>query len=164
VTGNHHQASGVEETRSSARDLVRDRPELVARTAEELRAGAEADRVAGTPRGKAYVRRLQALLVERPELGVAAATELGLDHIAEDLLGGTAVEGIPGIGPDGAALTSTPRDRTRRWGKIILAVSTVLLLVEAVTADSLPSIALYLWTGIGLGLFFVGIYLIMVRD
>ena len=136
----------------------------MARTVEDLRTGAEADRQAGTPRGRAYVRRLQALLVERPELGMAAATGLGLDHIAEDLLNGTAVEGVPGIGPDGVALTSTPRDRTRRWGKIILVVSTALLLVEAVTADSVASVLLYLWTALGLGLFFVGIYLIMVRD
>lgn len=164
MTGDHDRVVGVEGTVSSARQLARDQPELVVRTAEDLRSGAEADRQAGTPRGKAYVRRLQALLVERPELGMAAATELGLDHIAEDLLNGTAVEGIPGIGPDGAALTSTPRDQTRRWGKVILIVSTVLLLVEAVTADSLASVLLYIWTALGLGLFFVGIYLIMVRD
>ncbi len=164
MTGDHERPPGIEGTSSSARELAHRQPELVARTAEDLRAGAEADRVAGTPRGRAYVRRIQVLLIERPELGMAVATSLGLDHIAEDLLNGTAVEGVPGIGPDGVVLSSTPRDATRRWGKTILVVSTVLLLVEAVTADALASVLLYLWTAIGLGLFFVGIYLIMIRD
>ena len=47
---------------------------------------ADDDHAAGVPRGKAYVRRLQESLVEQPELGIAVARSLGLEHIAEDLL------------------------------------------------------------------------------
>jgi hypothetical protein len=149
---------------ASARQLESDDPGLVARTAVELRAGADQDHAAGVPRGKAYVRRLQESVVEYPELGIAAARSLGLEHIAEDLLHGMTVEGVAGIGPDGSALAQTPRQRTRRRGKLILAVSALALLVEAVIADGLPSILLYVWTAIGLGLFFVGGYLIMLRE
>jgi hypothetical protein len=164
MTDHDAQPLRVEAVWAAARQLESDDPGLVARTATELRARADQDHAAGAPRGKAYVRRLQASVVERPELGVAVARSLGLEHIAEDLLYGTTVEGVAGIGPDGAALPQTRRQRTRRRGKLILAVSALLLLIEAVIADGLPSILLYLWTAVGLGLFFVGGYLVMLRE
>jgi hypothetical protein len=164
VTDEQERALRVEGTFASARELERDQPDLVVHAAEELRSAAETDRAAGTPRGRAYVRRIQELVVERPELGMAVATSLGLEHIAADLLQGTSVEGVPGIGPDGVALTSTPRGRTRRWGKTLLMASIVLLLVEAVTADALASVLLYGWTAVALALFFLGLYLIMLRE
>lgn len=164
MTDDRQRALRVEGTFASARELEREEPDLVLRTAEELRSGAETDRAAGTPRGRAYVRRIQELVVERPELGIAVATSLGLEHIAADLLEGTSVEGVPGIGPDGAALSSTPRDKTRRWGKTLVIASIVLLLVEAVTADALASVLLYVWTAVALALFFVGVYLVMLRE
>ena len=43
-------------------------------------------------------------------------------------------------------------------------MSTVLLLVEAVIADGIPSALLYAWTAIGLGVFFVGGYSIMLKE
>jgi hypothetical protein len=149
---------------SSARQLESDDPGVVARAAAELRAGADHDHAAGVPRGKAYVRRLQESLVERPELGIAAARSLGLEHIAEDLLHGMTVEGVAGIGSDGYPLPKTRRQRTRRRGKLILALSAVALLIEAVIADGLSSILLYVWTALALGLFFFGGYLIMLRE
>ena len=149
---------------SSARQLESEDPGLVARAAAELQAGSDHDHAAGVPRGKAYVRRLQESLVERPELGVAAARSLGLEHIAEDLLHGMTVEGVAGIGSDGSPLPQTRRQRTRRRGKLILALSAVALLIEAVIADGLPSILLYVWTALALGLFFFGGYLIMLRE
>jgi len=154
----------VEAVWAAARQLESDDPGLVARTATELRDGAGRDHAAGVPRGKAYVRRLQESVVERPELGVAVARSLGLEHIAEDLLHGVTVEGVAGIGPDGTALPQTRRQRTRRRGKLILAISALILLIEAVIADGLPSIVLYLWTAVGLVLFFVGGYLVMLRE
>ncbi len=146
-----------------ARLLAHDEPELVLRAADQLRASAEDDHLGGTPRGKAYVLRLQKLIVERPALGVAVARSLGLEHIAQDLLEGRSVDGVPGIGPDGSVMV-TGRHRTRRRGKVLLAVSALVLLVEAVTADALPSALLYVWTAVGLGLFFVGGYLVMLRE
>ena len=110
MTADGERALRMDETVSSARRLERDQPELVLLAAEELRSGAEADRLAGTPRGRATVRRIQELAVERPDLGLAVARSLGLEHIAEELLEGRSVEGVPGIGPDGTALGSTPRD------------------------------------------------------
>jgi hypothetical protein len=154
----------IETLWSSARQLESDDPDLVARTAVKLRTGADRDHAAGVPRGKAYVRRLQEALIEGPELGIAVARSLGLEHIAEDLLRGMTVEGVAGIGPDGSALPQTRRQRTRRRGMLILAISALVLLIEAVIADGLPSILLYLWTALGLGLFFVGGYLVMLRE
>ncbi len=164
MTDDGSRTPGLEGRLESARELERDQSELVSRVAEGVRAGAEADRRAGTPRGRAYVRRIQELVVDDPQLGLAVAASLGLEHIAADLLEGTSVEGVPGIGPDGMALSSTPRDRTRRWGKVLLVAATVLLLVEAVTADALASMLLYAWTAVGLALFFVGVYLVMLRE
>ena len=56
------------------------------------------------------------------------------------------------------------RHQTRRRGKYILAVSAILLLVEAVVADGLASVLVYIWTAVALGLFFVGGYLVMLRE
>ena len=139
-------------------------PELVERTARATTDAAEDDLRHGVPRGRAYVRRIQELTVERPDLGVAVARALGLEHLAEDLLAGMPVEGVAGIGPDGRALVPDRRYRTRRRGKRLLVVSSVLLLVEAVLADGLASALLYAWTAVGLVLFFVGGYLVMLRE
>jgi hypothetical protein len=46
----------------------------------------------------------------------------------------------------------------------MVAISAVLLLVEAVIADGIPSLLLYAWTAIALGLFFVGGYCIMLKE
>ena len=164
MTDHDEQPRSIEALWSSALRLESDDPGLVARAAVELRAGADHDHASGVPRGKAYVRRLQESLVEGPELGIAVARSLGLEHIAEDLLHGTTVEGVAGIGPDGSALPQTRRQRTRRRGMLILALSALVLLIEAVIADGLPSILLYVWTALGLGLFFVGGYLVLLRE
>jgi hypothetical protein len=157
-------AEGIEGTRFAARKLLDHDPDSVARSVDRLRGAADADRDRGTPRGKAYVRRLQELLIERPELGLAVAESIGLAHIAEDLLAGVTVDGVEGIGADGTALAPSRRTASRRRGRWIILVSAGLLLLEAVTADSLPSALLYGWTAIGLGLFFVGGYLVLNRD
>jgi hypothetical protein len=163
LTAEQQRPLNDEKPANSRRALADDDPELVLRTAAQLRTTAEDDHRGGTPRGKAYVRRLQQLIIERPVLGVAVARSLGLEHIAEDLLEGRSVDGVPGIGPDGSVL-KTRRHRTRWRGKVLLAVSALLLLVEAVTADALPSAVLYAWTAVGLGVFFVGGYLVMLRE
>ncbi len=155
---------GDEESHTSAERLERDDPALVARTAAELRAAAEGDHRGGAPRGRAYVRRIQELTVERPDLGIAVARALGLEHIVEELLDGVSVDGVPGIGPDGMALPATRQHRTRRRGAVILGISAAVLLVEAVTADSVPSVVLYLWTAVGLVLFGIGGVFVLVRD
>ena len=72
------------------------------------------------------------------------ARALGLVHIVEDLLAGSTVEGVSGIGPDGTVLPPSRRQRTRRRGKLILAASAVVLLVEAVIAGGVSSVLLYL--------------------
>ena len=43
-------------------------------------------------------------------------------------------------------------------------VKALLLLIEAVIADGIPSPLLYAWTVIALGLFFVGGYCIMLKE
>jgi hypothetical protein len=154
----------VEDKFVSAQKLEQAEPELIGSAAEELRVAAEADHKSGVPRGKAYVRRIQELAIRRPELGIAVSRVLGLEHIVEELLSGISVEGVPGIGPDGSALPPTHRHRTRRRGAFILGISAIVLLVEAITADGLASIVLYAWTAVGLGLFFVGGYLVMLRE
>jgi hypothetical protein len=40
----------------------------------------------------------------------------------------------------------------------------VVLLVEAVIAGGVSSVLLYLWTAVGLALFFLGLYLIMLGE
>jgi len=154
----------VEVIRAGAERLARSSPEVVSGAVDQLKELAEGDHRAGTPRGRAYIGRLQVLLIERPELGVAVARSLGLEHIADDLLEGTPVEGVPGIGPDGRALAPSPRHRTRRRGALVLGLAAVVLLIEAVTADALASGLLYAWTAVGLALFFVGGYLVLLRE
>lgn len=149
---------------AAADALEHDDPDLVARTADELRRGAEGDVHGRLTRSKAYVRRLQALAVERPELAIAVGRRLNLGHIVEELLDGRTVEGVAGISPEGTVLSRTPRHRLRTRGKWMLAVSGLVLLVEAVVADGIPSALLYGWTAIGLALFFVGGYFVMLRE
>ncbi len=149
---------------AAARALEHDDPELVARTADDLRAAAEGDVQGRLSRSRAYVRRLQALAEERPDLAIAVGRRLDLAHIVEDLLDGQTVDGVPGIGPDGRVLAPTARHRLRRRGKLLLVLSAVVLLIEAVIADGIPSILLYLWTAVGLVLFFLGGYLVMLKE
>jgi type IV secretory pathway TrbD component len=89
---------------------------------------------------------------------------LHLEHIVEDLLAGMTVEGVPGIGADGAELAPTRRHRARRRGALLLGASGLVLLAEAVVAGGLAAGLLYAWTAVGLGLFFVGGYLVMLRE
>jgi len=149
---------------AEATQLEHDDAELVARVADQLRAGAAADLVGGVPRGRANVRRLQAMTIERPALGIAVARALHLEHIVEDLLAGMTVEGVPGISADGAELAPTGRHRARRRGALMLGASGLVLLAEAVAAGGLAAGLLYAWTAVGLGLFFVGGYLVMLRE
>jgi len=152
-------------TVSAAADaLERDDPELVTETAEALARGAESDVHGRLTRSRAYVRRLQDLAVERPELALAVGRVLNLEHIVEDLLAGSMVEGVAGIGPDGSVLERTARHRLRTRGNWMVAISAVVLLVEAVIADGIPSVLLYVWTAVGLVLFMVGGYFIMLRE
>lgn len=155
---------GHEETLRAAQRLEEDQPDFVARSTEELRVAADGDHRGGVPRGRAYVRRIQELIIERPELGIAVARAMGLGHIAHELIEGVSVDGVPGIGPDGAALAPTRQHRTRRRGAVILAVAALVLLIEAVTADSVPSVVLYVWTAVGLVLFGVGGVFALVQE
>ena len=154
----------ITEWTASAHRLETDDPTLVSGAAADLRAAADDDHTRGAPRGKAYIRRLQELTVDHPELGIAVARQLGLEHIVEDLLDGVSVEGVPGIGPDGRPLSPTSRHRTRRRGGWLLALSALALLLEAILAGSVASVLLYIWTAVGLGLFFVGGYLVMLKE
>jgi len=52
--------------------------------------------------------------------------------------------------------------RTR--GAWMVAISAVVLLVEAVIADGIPSVLLYVWTAVGLVLFMVGGYFILLKE
>lgn len=149
---------------AAAQRLEQDEPELVRRVADELRVAADEDHRRGAPRGKAYVRRLQELAIDHPELAIAVGRALGLEHIVTDLLDGVSVEGVAGIGSDGAAQRPTRRHQARRRGIVIIALSALILLVEAVTADALSSPVLYVSTAIGLSLFFVGCYLVTLRE
>ena len=154
----------ISEWTASAQRLEKDDPARVTGAVDDLRASADEDHTHGTPRGKAYIRRLQELTVDHPELGIAVARELGLEHIVEDLLNGISVEGVPGIGPDGRPLSPTSRHRTRRRGGWLLVLSALVLLLEAIVAGGVGSILLYVWTAVGLGLFFVGGYLVMLKE
>jgi hypothetical protein len=58
----------------------------------------------------------------------------------------------------------TSRHRARRRGAWLLATAGLVLLVEAIVAGGLASVFLYAWTAVGLGLFFAGGYLVMLRD
>ena len=112
----------------------------------------------------AYVRRLQELTIEQPALGIAVARALGLEHIVEDLLDGMTVDGVRGIGPDGTALPPTRRAALRRYGRRIFVLSIVVLVVEASVVEGMASWVIYVWTALGLGLFFFGGYLMMIRE
>jgi hypothetical protein len=164
LTDDLGRQSRITEWADSAHRLETDDPALVTSAADHLRTGADEDHTRGAPRGKAYIRRLQELTVDHPELGIAVARRLGLEHIVEDLLGGISVEGVPGIGPDGRPLSPTSRHRTRRRGGWLLALSALVLLLEAIVAGGVGSILLYVWTAVGLGLFFVGGYLVMLKE
>ncbi len=147
----------------AATQLERDDPALVADAAERLRDGAEDDHRTGSPRGRAMVRRLRGLLADRPDLGLAVARQLGLEHIALDLLGGHSVDGVSGLALDGTLLPTSRDHRSKRRGAWILAASGLVLLVEAIVAGGVGSILLYVWTAVGLALFFVGGYLVIYR-
>jgi hypothetical protein len=148
----------------SVERLERESPDLVAQKALELRTAADGDHRNGAPRGRAYVRRLQELAIEDPEMGMAVGRSLHLEHVVEELLDGISVDGVPGIGPDGAELPPNCRHTARRRGAWTLALSALLLLVEAVVADGIGSILLYIWTVVGLGTFFLGGYLVLLGD
>jgi hypothetical protein len=149
---------------ASVERLEQEHPELVAARASALQAAADGDHLNGSPRGRAYIRRLQELAIEDSDLGMAVARSLHLEHVVEELLDGISVDGVPGIGPDGAELPPNRRHTARRRGAWILALSALLLLVEAVIADGIGSILLYIWTVVGLGAFFVGGYLVLLGD
>ncbi len=164
MTNGQGSHSRITEWTASAQRLEKDDPGRVTRAVCDLRACADEDHRRGAPRGKAYIRRLQELTVDHPELGIAVSRELGLEHIVEDLLSGMTVEGVPGIGSDGRPLSPTSRHRTRRRGGWLLALSALVLLLEAIVAGDVGSILLYVWTAVGLGLFFVGGYLVMLKE
>jgi hypothetical protein len=149
--------SRIEELRAAATTLDLEEPDLVAATRAECVAGAEQDLRDGTPRGKAYVRRLRDLTVERPPLGIAVARSLGLGHIVEDLLEGTSVDGVTGISPDGEVLRSGPTDRRRRRGAVLVLLGGIVLLVGATAADSLSLLWVIVWTVGSFALIFGGL-------
>jgi hypothetical protein len=164
VTDQQESPSRMQRAFRAAELLAREEPDLVTRTADELRRGAESDIRGRLTRSRAYVRRLQELSIERPELAIAVSRRLDLGHIVEELLDGRTVEGVAGIGPDGRAMAPTSRRMLRQRGKVLVAVSAVLLLIEAVIADGIASALLYAWTAIGLSLFLVGCYCIMLKE
>lgn len=141
---------------------ARDDPALVARAADALCSIAEGDLRGRVPRSKAYVRRLQELTIDRPALGIAVARAINMDHVVETLLDGVSVEGVPGIGPDGAEIAPTPRHRARAAGRWILGSSVLVLLAEAIVAYGMAPAVIYCWTTAGLALFFVGPYLVFM--
>jgi hypothetical protein len=147
----------IEELRAAATALDLEEPELVAAAKAECVAGAERDLRDGTPRGKAYVLRLRDLTVERPPLGMAVARSLGLEHIVEDLLEGTSVDGVTGISPDGEVLRSSPTDRRRRRGTVLVLLGGIVLLIGATAADSLSLLWVIVWTVGSFALIFGGL-------
>jgi hypothetical protein len=149
---------------ASAERLEQEQPDLVASKALELQEWADGDHRNGAPRGRAYIRRLQELAIEDPAMGIAVGRALHLGHVVEELLDGISVDGVPGIGPDGTELPPNRGHTNRRRGAWILGLSAILLLVEAVIADGIGSILLYIWTVIGLGAFFLGGYMVLLGD
>jgi hypothetical protein len=149
---------------ASVERLEEEHSDLVAQRASELQAAADGDHRNGAPRGRAYVRRLQELAIDDPDMGIAVGRSLHLEHVVEELLAGISVDGVPGIGPDGHELPPNRRHTARRRGAWMLALSALLLLVEAVIADGIGSILLYIWTVVGLGTFFLGGYLVLLGD
>jgi hypothetical protein len=156
--------TGGQRLDEAATQLERDDPGLVADAVEQLRTGAEDDHRAGSPRGRSMVRRLRGVLGERPDLGLAVARQLDLEHIALDLLDGHSVDGVSGLAPDGTPLPTSREHRSKRRGAWMLAASGLILLLEAIVAGGVGSILLYLWTAVGLALFFVGGFLVMYRQ
>lgn len=148
----------------AAARLERTEPALVAEAVDRLRRGAEDDHRAGSPRGRATVRRLRTVLADRPDLGLAVARRLHLEHIAVDLLDGHTVDGVTGLGPDGTPLATGTGHRSKRRGAWMLAASVLVLLLETIVAGGVSSIVIYLWTVIGLGLFFAGGFLVIYRE
>lgn len=149
--------SRLELLRTEASALARDEPELVAAATATCRAAAERDLVDGIPRGKAIVRRLRDLAVDRPALAVAVGRSLGLEHIVDDLLGGTSVDGVAGIGADGRVLPPSRADRRRRRGTVILLIGGLVLLAGATVADSLSLFLVVGWTVVSFVLIFGGL-------
>ncbi len=147
----------------AATQLARDDPALVAGAIEWLQREAEEDHRAGSPRGRAMVRQLRAVLVGQPDLGLAVVRQLDLEHIALDLLEGRSVDGVSGLALDGTPLRASRGQRLKRGGAWMLAASGIVLLLEAIVASGVGSILLYAWTAVGLALFFVGGYLVIYR-
>ena len=154
----------IEAQFAAAMVLEQEEPDLVALAASECQAGAQRDLQLGTARGKAYVLRLRDLTLERPSLGIAVARRLGLEHIVEDLLNGTSVDGVPGIGADGTACPPSRRDRSRRHGCVLLALGGMVLLIGATTADDLTLFLVVAWTLCSFSLMFAGTWLILRQE
>ncbi len=148
----------------AATQLEQHEPSLVAGVVGGLRREAEDDHRAGAPRGRATVRRLRSVLVDRPDLGLAVARQLDLEHVALDLLDGRSVDGVSGLAPDGTPLPTSRGNRSTRRGAWMLAASGLVLLIEAIVAGDIGSVLLYIWTAVGLVTFFVGGFLITYRD
>ena len=155
---------GAQSLEDAATQLAREDPALVTESVDRVRQGAERDHRAGSPRGRAMVRQLRDLLAGRPDLGLAVARQLDLEHLALDLLAGRTVDGVSGLAPDGTVLPISRRYRSRQRGAWLLVVSALILLLEAILADGVASFLLYLWTAVGLAIFFVGGYLVIDRD
>jgi len=149
--------SRIEGFKEAATTLEREDPDLVAGTSARCVAAAERDLLDGSPRGKAYVLQLRDLTAARPPLGIAVARSLGLEHIVEDLLEGTSVDGVTGIGPDGEVLQPSRADRRHRRGVILVLLGGVVLLVGATAADSLSLFWVILWTVTSFVLIFGGL-------
>jgi hypothetical protein len=158
------QPTQVEELKAAATALEHADPELVRRAAADCEAGAQRDHLDGVPRGKAYVRRLRDVTGERPELGIAVGRALGLEHIVEDLLDGRSVDGVTGLGPDGAVLPPSRSDRRRRRGVVLLLLGGVVVLAGATVADSLALPAVITWTAASFVLIFVGLRDLLHRE
>lgn len=154
---NRASLTRIEALREAASVLEAEDPDLVARARAECVAGAEQDLVSGTPRGRAYVLRLRDLTVERPPLGIAVARSLGLEHLVDDLLEGTSVDGVTGISADGDVLLPSRSDRRRRRGVVLAVIGGVVLLAGATAADSLSLFPVILWTVASFVLIFGGL-------